>query len=90
MSFISINDLKIVTKAHVKNINFEKKKAIGISYWKDNQLIKVKAKKEVILSAGSIGSPHILQTSGIGDSSKIKNHGIEIINNSPIVQETIY
>ena len=76
------NNLKIITKAHVKNINFDKKKAIGVSYWKNNQLIKAKAKKEVILSAGSIGSPHILQVSGVGDAEKIKNHGIEIIHNS--------
>ena len=82
-------NLKTITKAHVKNINFDKKKAVGISYWKDNQLIKAKAKKEVILSAGSIGSPHILQASGIGDVSKIKNHGIEIINNVPGVGKNL-
>jgi len=76
------SNLKIITKAHVKNINFDKKKAIGVSYWRDNKLIKAKSKIEVILSAGSIGSPHILQASGIGDASKIKNHGIEIVNNS--------
>ena len=34
------------------------------------------------MSAGSIGSPHILQVSGIGDPTKIKNHGIEIIHKS--------
>jgi len=83
------NNLKIITKAHVKKINFDKKKAVGISYWKENKLIKVKAKKEVILSAGSIGSPHILQTSGIGDASKIRNHGIEIVNNSPGVGKNL-
>ena len=83
------SNLKIITKAHVKNINFEKKKAVGISYWRDNQLIQTKAKKEVILSAGSIGSPHILQVSGIGDPLKIKNHGIEIINNSPGVGKNL-
>ena len=83
------NNLKIVTKAHVKNIDFNKKKAVGISYWKNNQLIKVKAKKEIILSAGSIGSPHILQASGVGDASKIKTHGIKIINNSPGVGKNL-
>jgi len=83
------NNLKIITKAHVRNINFDKKKAVGISYWRDNQLLKAKAKKEVILSAGSIGSPHILQVSGIGDPSKIRNHGIEIINNSPGVGKNL-
>jgi len=83
------NNLKIITKAHVRNINFDNKKAVGISYWKDNQLINAKAKKEVILSAGSIGSPHVLQVSGIGDPAKIKNHGIEIINSSPGVGKNL-
>ena len=82
-------NLKIVTKAHVKNINFDKKKAVSVSYWKDNQLIKSAAKKEIILSAGSIGSPHILQVSGIGDPIKIKNHGIEMIHNSPGVGKNL-
>ena len=83
------SNLKIITKAHVKNINFEGKKAVGISYWINNQLIKTKATKEVILSAGSIGSPHILQVSGIGNPSKIKKYGIEIIHNSPGVGKNL-
>ena len=66
-----------------------KKKAVGISYWKNDQLIKVKAKKEVILSAGSIGSPHILQVSGIGDPTRIKKFGIELIHNSPGVGKNL-
>ena len=82
-------NLKISTKAHVKNINFNKKKATGISYWKDNKLIHAKAKKEVILSAGSIGSPHILQASGVGNHNIIKNHGIEIVHNSPGVGKNL-
>ena len=76
------NNLKILTNAHVKNIDFEGKKAIGVSYWNNNKLIQTKVKKEIILSAGSIGSPHILQVSGIGDPSKIKNYGIKLIHNS--------
>jgi len=83
------NNLKIETKAHVKNINFEGKKATGVSYWHNNKLIKTKAKKEVILCAGSIGSPHILQVSGIGDPNKIKNYGINIIHNSPGVGKNL-
>ena len=76
-------NLKIVTNAHVKKINFENKKAVSVSFWRDKELKEVKAKKEIILSAGSIGSPHILQASGIGDPSKIKNFGIKIVNSSP-------
>jgi len=76
------NNLKIETNAHVKNINFKNTKATGVSYWKNNQLIKISAKKEIILSAGSIGSPHILQASGIGDPFKLKQHGVSIISKS--------
>ncbi|MDA7572828.1 GMC family oxidoreductase N-terminal domain-containing protein [Candidatus Pelagibacter sp.] len=75
-------NLKIETKCHVEKINFKNNKAISISYWKDNQSITVKSNKEIILSAGSIGSPQILQTSGIGDAEKLSKLGIDIVKNS--------
>jgi choline dehydrogenase len=43
-------------------------------------VITTKTKREIILSAGSIGSPHILQVSGIGDANKIKKNGIDIVH----------
>jgi len=75
-------NLKIETKCHVEKINFENKKAVSISYWKDNQSFKVKTNKEIILCAGTIGSAQILQTSGVGDANKLSKLGIDIINNS--------
>jgi choline dehydrogenase len=75
----SRSNLKIEIKAHVKNIDFKGIKATGLSYWKNNKLFKVQAKKEVILSAGSIGSPHILQASGVGDPNKLKKYGINTV-----------
>ena len=83
------SNLKIDVKAHVKQINFEGKKAIGVSYWKNEKLITVKANKEVILSAGTIGSPHILQTSGIGEGEKLRNLGLNIIHNNPSVGKNL-
>ena len=74
------NNLKIETKCHVQKINFENKKAVSVNYLKGDKKFTVKANKEIILSAGSIGSPQILQTSGIGESSKLKNLGLEIVN----------
>ena len=74
------SNLKIVVNAHVQKINFEGRKAIGVNYYTGNKLNSVKAKKEVLLSAGSIGSPHILQVSGIGDGQKLKKHGIDIVH----------
>ena len=75
------SNLKIITNAHVQRINFEGKKASGIEYFLGENLSKISANKEVILCAGSIGSPHILQVSGIGDGDKLSKIGIDLINN---------
>ena len=75
------SNLKIITNAHVQRINFEGKKASGIEYFLGENLSKVSANKEVILCAGSIGSPHILQVSGIGDGDKLSKIGIDLIKN---------
>ena len=75
------SNLKIITNAHVQRINFEGKKASGIEYFLGENLSKISANKEVILCAGSIGSPHILQVSGIGDGDKLSNIGIDLIKN---------
>jgi len=83
------SNLKIEVNAHVKNINFDGKKTTGVSYWKNNKLVTITANKEVILSAGSIGSPHILQTSGIGDEKKLQDLGIKIIHHNPNVGKNL-
>ena len=72
-------NLKIIVNAHVQKINFESNRAVSINYYINNELRTVKTNNEIILSAGSIGSPHILQVSGIGDSEKLKHNGIELI-----------
>ena len=73
-------NLKIETNCHVEKINFEGKKATSISYWKKDKSFTVKSNKEIILSAGSIGSTQLLQVSGIGEASKLKKLGIDVIN----------
>ena len=76
----SRKNLKIITNAHVQKIIFENRKAKSIQYEYENKTIEVKTNKEIILSAGSIGSPHVLQVSGIGDSNKLKNLNINVVN----------
>ena len=73
-------NLKIITKAHVQKINFDGKKAESVSFYQGNEVVTIKARREIILSAGSIGSPHILQVSGVGDSNKLKKNGIQTIH----------
>ena len=74
------SNLKITVNAHVQRINFEGKKAVSVSFYINGELKTVKANKEVLLSAGSVGSPHILQVSGIGDEKKLKKHGINVVH----------
>ncbi len=83
-------NLKVVTKAHVKNIEFENNKATGVNYWvNNNKLINSKASTEVILSAGSIGSPHILQASGVGPATLLKKNDINLILDQPNIGENL-
>ena len=82
-------NLKTITNAHVKKINFEGKTAEGIEYWRGDELKKLTCNKEIILSSGSIGSPQILQTSGIGNSQKLKNLGIDIVQELKGVGENL-
>ncbi|KAF8860243.1 alcohol oxidase [Acephala macrosclerotiorum] len=76
-------NLKVVTRALVEKILLEKDgkgnvTATGVRYSSGNKTIEVKAKKEAIFSAGSIGSPQILELSGIGDPELLDKHGIEV------------
>src|SRR6056300_1449749 len=83
-------NLKIITNAHVKKINFKDKTAEEVEFWEGDELKKVKANREIILSSGAIGSPQILQVSGIGNSEKLKNLGIETVKDLKGVGENLH
>ena len=57
----SRKNLQIIKNTYVKKIIFKNKVAVGVEYIKNNKIEKFYANKEVILSAGSINSPQILQ-----------------------------
>jgi choline dehydrogenase-like flavoprotein len=68
-------------------INFEGKTAVGIEYTgKDGVRRKVKANKEVILSSGAVGTPHLLLLSGVGPKKHLEDMGVRhaIITLGPI------
>ena len=73
------SNLHIFTKTLVEKITFEGRNANGVIVQKGLQKQHVTASKEVILSAGSIGSPQLLMLSGIGKAEELKQHGIEIL-----------
>ncbi len=82
-------NLEIITKANVMRIIFDGKKAVGLEYMHQGKKKRVRAHKEVILSAGSFMSPTILQRSGIGALKDIKPHGIKLIHELPGVGKNL-
>lgn len=71
-------NLKIVTKAHITKVLFADKRAVGVEYIRGGTRHTVNAAREVILSAGAIGSPQILQLSGIGDAALLANNKVPL------------
>ena len=83
-------NLTVITNTQVQKILFNGIEATGISYKKaDGEIIKVDALKEVILSAGAVGSPQLLMLSGVGPASHLKDHGISIIADMPGVGQNL-
>ena len=72
-------NLKIFSESFVEKIIFDGKKAIGIEVKIKNNVEKIYANKEVILSGGSINSPQLLMVSGVGPAEHLKDNGIEIV-----------
>lgn len=82
-------NLTIKKQVLVHKVLLSGTQATGIEFSRDNQTFKALAKREVILSAGSIGSPQLLQLSGIGPSSLLKQAGIEPVVDLPGVGENL-
>lgn len=85
-------NLKVMTSIDVHKILFKNNTAIGIKVSKKNQYHKpfyLKAAKEIILSAGVIGSPAILQRSGIGPKNHLQKLNIPVLRNLPGVGENL-
>ena len=84
-------NLTIVTNTQISKLIFEDKRVIGVnciqSYKQSDKTIY--ANNEVILSAGSISSPQILQLSGIGDAKQLEKLGIDVVHNNPAVGKNL-
>jgi choline dehydrogenase len=71
------SNLKVLTRAHAARVLLEDGRAVGVEVHRDGQLERVTARREVILSAGAIGSPHLLLLSGIeaaGVGENLQDH----------------
>lgn len=69
-------NLRVVTGALTRRVVFDKTRAVGVEFVRDGQVQTVTARHEVIVCAGAIQSPQILQLSGIGPADVLKAQGI--------------
>ncbi len=72
------SNLQVVTNALVHRVVFEGKRAVGVEFSRGGAVERADAAGEVILSAGAIGSPHLLQLSGVGDPDHLGRIGVEV------------
>ncbi len=81
--------LRVETGAMTEQVLIKQGRAVGVAFRQDGRLRKVRARREVILCAGAIGSPQILQLSGIGPGDLLQSHGIEVLREAPGVGENL-
>ena len=83
------SNLTIIQSVLVQKVLLKGKTAMGVEYKINNQIKTVNASKEVILSAGSVGSPQLLQLSGIGPVDVLKSAGVELQHELPGVGKNL-
>jgi choline dehydrogenase len=72
-------NLTVLTEATAEQIEFQDKVAVGIIYSRGGSSFTAMARREVILSAGAVNTPRLLQVSGVGDPALLKNLGVPIV-----------
>ncbi len=87
-------NLTVWTEAQVERLLFETapdgaRRCTGARLRRAGAPVEVLARREVILSAGAVGSPQILQLSGIGPAAHLRAHGVEVLHDAPGVGENL-
>ena len=82
-------NLEIETGAQAEQLVLEGKRCVGVRYRVGNEVRHARAAREVILSAGAIGSPQLLELSGIGHPDHLRSVGIEALHALPGVGENL-
>jgi choline dehydrogenase len=78
-------NLTVVTHARATRVQFEGRRAVAIELRQGHELHSLRASREIILSAGALESPRLLQLSGVGDASHLRSLGIAVVAHSPNV-----
>ena len=81
-------NLRVVTKAQARRVLFEGRRAVGVEVDVGGEDAVVRA-GEVILAAGAVGSPQLLELSGIGQGERLRDLGVELVHELPGVGENL-
>ncbi len=82
-------NLRVITGAHTQKVLFDGKRAVGVAFRQDGAIRSVRARKEVILCGGAIGSPQILMLSGVGPQAHLAGFGIPVVHHLPGVGQSL-
>ncbi|WP_224760501.1 GMC family oxidoreductase [Salinibacterium sp. ZJ450] len=82
-------NLTVLTGALTTKVEFDGTTATGVIYERDGQTVRASAKREVILSAGALQTPQLLQISGVGPAGLLREHGIDLVHDLPGVGENL-
>lgn len=82
-------NLAVETGAHATRVLFEGRRAVGVEYLKDGAMRVARARREVLLSAGAIQSPQLLELSGVGRGALLQEYGIPVVVDLPAVGENM-
>lgn len=82
-------NLAVKTGVFARCVVFEHGRAVGVEYERGGRIEVARARREVILSAGSIGSPQILKLSGVGPGAELATHGIPVVADRKAVGENL-
>lgn len=82
-------NLTVLTHAQATRIILEGQRAVGVEYFRDGKIERVRAEREVILSAGTYKSPQLLQLSGIGPADQLRSVGIDVVHDLKGVGENL-
>jgi choline dehydrogenase-like flavoprotein len=83
-------NLTVITGAMVERVLFEGGRAVGVALSREDGAAEVgRARGEVILAAGALMSPVLLQRSGVGPAAQLRAHGVEVVADRPMVGENL-
>jgi choline dehydrogenase len=81
-------NLRLETGCHAERIEFDGRRAVGVT-WRQRGMVRRARGHNIILAAGSIGSPHLLLLSGVGPAAHLQEHGVPVVLDRPGVGKNL-